>query len=159
MLPLIQKEIVETRAWIDMEQFCDVLACAQSGPGAVAINTAIFTGYKLLGVPGVAVATLGVVMPSFFIILTIAATLSAAGPSAILTKVFAGIRPAVVALIVSAAVGLGRSVLKDNFSYAIAGVALVASLAFNLHPALIIFAAAIVGYVDYALKKRQVAKQ
>lgn len=157
MLPLIQKEIVETRAWIDMEQFCDVLACAQSGPGAVAINTAIFTGYKLLGIPGVAVATLGVVLPSFFIILIIAATLSAAGPSAILTKVFAGIRPAVVALIAAAAIGLGKSVLKTKFSYAIAVIALITSLLTNLHPALMILAAAVVGYVDYALKKRQVA--
>ena len=82
---------------------------------------------------------------------------SAAGPSAILTKVFAGIRPAVVALIAAAAIGLGKSVLKTKFSYAIAVIALITSLLTNLHPALMILAAAVVGYVDYALKKRQVA--
>ena len=159
MLPIIQREVVETRGWIETEQFVDVLAVAQSGPGAVAINTAIFTGYKLMGASGVAAATLGVVAPSFLIILTVAATLSAAGPSELLSKIFAGIRPAVVALIAAAAVGVGKKVLKDKFTYGIAGVALVVSLLTNVHPAIMILTAAVVGYINYTLKKRQVAKQ
>jgi len=159
MLPIIQREIVENRGWIETEQFVDVLAVAQSGPGAVAINTAIFTGYKLMGASGVIAATLGVVAPSFLIILAIAATLGAAGPSPLLEKVFKGIRPAVVALIISAAYGVGKKVLKDKFSYAISGAALVASLAFNIHPAIMILCAAIVGYSHYNWNKREAAKQ
>lgn len=155
MLPIIQREIVEHRQWMGTEQFVDVLAIAQSGPGAVAINTAIFTGYKLLGASGVAAATAGVVAPSFLIILTIAATLKATGPSPLLTKVFQGIRPAVVALIVSAAIGVGKKVLNDSFSFCLAGSALLLSLTTNIHPALMIIAAALIGYGRYAWHKEK----
>lgn len=155
MLPIIQREVVDRRKWIETEQFVDVLAVAQSGPGAVAINTAIFTGYKLLGAGGVVAATAGVVAPSFLIILTIAATLTAAGPSPLLTKAFQGIRPAVVALIVSAAIGVGKKVLKDSFSICLAGCALLVSLLTNIHPAFMILVAALIGYARYVMDKKK----
>ena len=73
MLPIIKREVVERHGWISEEEFVDVLAVAQSSPGAVAVNSAVFIGCKLYGYLGAFVALLGSVLPSFLIILLIAA--------------------------------------------------------------------------------------
>lgn len=159
MLPIVQRELVDNKCWLEPEQFVDVLAVAQCGPGATAVNTAIFTGYKLFGIAGVGAATLGVVLPSFFIILAIAATLTAAGASPLLSKVFMGIRPAVVALIISAAIGVGKTVLKDTRSYIIVGGTLIFGLLSKIHPALLILGAAIWGLVGYSWRQVQRVRQ
>ncbi|MBT9175712.1 MAG: putative chromate transport protein [Firmicutes bacterium] len=145
MLPVIEREVVEHRQWLSTEEFVDVLAIAQSGPGAIAINTAILTGHKLLGLKGVAAATAGVVAPSFFVILVIAALLPHAGQSPILNGFFMGVRPAVVALIAAAAIKLGQKILVDKFSIALAGITLLVSLLLNPHPAVLIPIAALIG--------------
>ncbi|MBT9136203.1 MAG: putative chromate transport protein [Firmicutes bacterium] len=154
MLPVMQREIVDRQGWQSEQEFVDVLAIAQSSPGAIAINTAIFTGYKLLGGPGVAVAIAGVVLPSFLIITVLAATLTAAEPPPLLTEFFLGIRPAVVALILAAAIGIGKKVLVDRFNIILAAVALGVSLVSNAHPGILIVSAAIFGYLHQQLLSR-----
>lgn len=146
MLPVIEREIVTRRGWQSEQEFVDVLAVAQSSPGAIAINTAIFTGYKLLGVPGVAAATLGAVLPSFIIITILAATLTATTPSPVVLEFFMGIRPAVVALILAAAITVGKKVLVNRFTQTLAVFALALSLSSNWHPAIFIAGAALFGY-------------
>jgi chromate transporter len=155
MLPVIQREIVENRQWLNHEEFVDVLAVAQAGPGAVAINTAILTGYKLLGAGGVLFATAGVVAPSFLIILLIATLLPEYGRSPILGSFFMGVRPAVVALILAAALSVGKKVLLDRAGIALAGLALIVSLALNPHPAVLILAAALVGLGRFLAAKHK----
>ncbi|MBT9154604.1 MAG: putative chromate transport protein [Firmicutes bacterium] len=156
MLPVIEREVVEQRKWLSTEEFIDVLAIAQSGPGAIAVNTAILTGHKLLGLKGVAAATAGVVAPSFFIILLIAALLPQAGQSPMLNAFFMGVRPAVVALIAAAAIKLGQKILVDKFSIALAGITLLISLLLNPHPAVLIPIAALIGLLRFFyLQKRE----
>ena len=72
MIPIIQKEVVEKKGWIKEQDFLDVLAISQSAPGILAVNISIFLGYRLRGVKGSIVATLGSTLPSFTIILLIA---------------------------------------------------------------------------------------
>ena len=72
MIPIIQDEISVKRDWMKEEEFLDALAMAQGSPGAIAVNTSIYVGYKLKGVRGAIVATLGTVLPSFLIMLIIA---------------------------------------------------------------------------------------
>lgn len=155
MLPVIQREIVENRQWLNHEEFVDVLAVAQSGPGAIAINTAILTGYKLVGASGVLAATAGVVTPSFLIILLIAALLPEYGQSPVLSSFFMGVRPAVVALILAAALSVGKKVLLDRASLALAGLALIVGLALNPHPAVLILSAALVGLGRFLAAKHK----
>ena len=69
MIPLLQKEVVEKKKWIDENEMLDITAISQSTPGPLAINCATFVGYKIGGVWGSILATLGVVIPSFFIII------------------------------------------------------------------------------------------
>ena len=79
MIPLIQRETVENHKWISDDDILDIIAIAESTPGPIAINSATFVGYKVAGFWGSFAATLGVVLPSFIIILVISYVLDACG--------------------------------------------------------------------------------
>ncbi len=108
MLPLIQREIVERKHWISEEEFVNMIALAQAAPGLIAVNSAIFIGWRCGGWKGVLGAVLGAVLPSFVIILTIAMIFSEWKNYPAVEAVFKGIRPAVVALIVAPLVGMAK---------------------------------------------------
>lgn len=99
MLPLIQKDIVEKKRWINQTDFLDMVAISQSLPGVFAVNISILTGHKLKGNMGSIVATLGSVLPSFVIMLLIAMFFRQFAENVYVAKMFNAIRPAVVALI------------------------------------------------------------
>ena len=99
MLPLIQREVVDRKGWIDEEEFLNMIALAQAAPGLIAVNSAIFIGWRIGGWRGVCGAVLGAVLPSFVIILAIAMVFSEWKELPAVEAVFKGIRPAVVALI------------------------------------------------------------
>lgn len=102
MIPIIQEEVVSKKKWVDEKEFLDVIAVAQGSPGPVAVNTSIYIGHSLKGFPGALAALLGTVLPSFLIILLIAMFFYQYRDNPILDKVFLGIAPAIVALIMSA---------------------------------------------------------
>ncbi len=108
MLPLIQREIVERKHWISEEEFVNMIALAQAAPGLIAVNSAIFIGWRCGGWKGVLGAVLGAVLPSFVIILTIAMIFSEWKNYPAVEAIFKGIRPAVVALIVAPLVGMSK---------------------------------------------------
>ena len=99
MLPLIQREVVERKKWIDEEEFLNMIALAQAAPGLIAVNSAIYIGWRIGGWRGVCGAVLGAVLPSFLIILAIAMVFSEWKELPAVEAAFKGIRPAVVALI------------------------------------------------------------
>lgn len=102
MISLIEREVVENRRWIDRDEFLDLLAVAQSLPGILAVNISVAVGDKLKGMRGSLAAALGTILPSFMIILLIAVFLTPdlIQHNRVISSVFMGIRPAVVALIV-----------------------------------------------------------
>lgn len=112
MLALIQREVVDRRGWIDEEEFLNMIALAQAAPGIIAVNSAIFIGWRIGGWRGVAGAVLGAVLPSFVIILLIAMVFSEWKELPAVEAAFKGIRPAVVALIAAPLVKLARGALK-----------------------------------------------
>ena len=99
MLSMIEREIVERKGWIDREEFMNMIALAQAAPGLIAVNSAIFIGWRIGGWRGVIATVLGAVLPSFFIILAIAMLFQDCKNYPAVEAVFKGIRPAVVALI------------------------------------------------------------
>ena len=109
MLPLMEHEIAARRAWITQKDFLDLTALAQAAPGILAVNMAIFVGYKLRGVRGAVSAALGAVLPSFVIILAVAICFQDFRHNPFVERLFAGIRPAVVALIAVPVFRLGKS--------------------------------------------------
>ena len=101
MIPLIEREVVDKQNWIKREDFVDALAIAQSLPGVLAVNISILIGNKLRGLKGCLMATLSTILPSFLIILAIAIWFVQTYDNPVVERIFKGIRPAVVALIVS----------------------------------------------------------
>jgi len=99
MIPLIQREVVDRRGWFTRDEFLDQFAIAQSAPGPFALNTAIFVGYRMRGVKGALCAMLGVTLPSFLVMLLIAAYITGFRENRWVNAAFEGMRPAVLALI------------------------------------------------------------
>ena len=108
MIPLIQREVIENRKWIGESEFLDLLTVAQSAPGPLSLNTSVFVGYKMKGYAGATAAILGSVLPSFIIILLIAMFFADIRYNPIVDAAFKGMRPAVVALIISPVTKLMR---------------------------------------------------
>lgn len=103
MISIIEREIVDKYHWIEKDEFLDLLAIAQSLPGILAVNIATSVGDKLRGTKGSIVASLGTILPSFLIILAIAIFLTPdmIKSNRVISSIFMGIRPAVVALIIA----------------------------------------------------------
>ncbi|HHU82900.1 MAG TPA: chromate transporter [Firmicutes bacterium] len=147
MLPLIRETVVEREKWVSDEGFLDIISLTQSVPGALAVNTAVFIGRQLAGVPGALAATAGAVLPSFLIILAVAAFFIRFSQHPLIIKVFMGIRPAVVGLIAYAVILLGKKVIRarargNGFTVAVASGAFTLVYWFGLNPFLVIIAAA-----------------
>lgn len=109
MLPLIQREVVDRKGWINEEEFLNMIALAQAAPGLIAVNSAIFIGWRVGGWRGVAGAVLGAVLPSFLIILVIAIVFTDWKEQPAVEAAFKGIRPAVVALIAAPILKMSKS--------------------------------------------------
>ena len=114
MLPLIQREVVERQGWIDEEEFLNMIALAQAAPGLIAVNSAIFIGWRIGGWRGVCGAVLGAVLPSFVIILAIAMIFQDWKELPAVEAAFKGIRPAVVALIAAPLFKMAKTALKTT---------------------------------------------
>ncbi len=104
MLEMVERDVVTRRQWLDKTTFWDLITVVQSLPGVFAVNTALYVGYKLRGRFGAVVATLGAVLPSMIIILMIAIFFTDYKDNPVVQRVFCGIRPCVVALILSPAI-------------------------------------------------------
>ena len=145
MLPVLQREIVEKRQWATNEELMDYYAIGQCTPGIIAVNTATFIGGKRKGVPGALAATLGVVAPSVIIITIIAAFIRNFRDIEVVQWAFEGIRAAVVALIASAVLKLGKKALVDIGAVVIFLVIAALAIVTDLPPAIFVVAAGAAG--------------
>ena len=109
MLSMIEREIVDRKGWIDREEFMNMIALAQAAPGLIAVNSAIFIGWRIGGWRGVIATVLGAVLPSFFIILAIAILFQDYKDQPAVEAIFKGVRPAVVALIAAPLINMASS--------------------------------------------------
>ncbi|MDR2039111.1 MAG: chromate transporter [Bacteroidales bacterium] len=109
MVPLIQREVVDRKKWLPEKEFVEMLGLAQASPGPIALNTAIFVGYKTRGMKGIVSSSLGVILPSFIIILLIAVVFVDFKNNPVVERIFKGIRPAVVALIAAPLWKMGKT--------------------------------------------------
>lgn len=145
MIPLIQKDIVEGHHWLTMEQFTDIVAIAEMTPGPIAVNSATFVGYKVAKLWGALVSTLGVVLPSFLVIWAIASIFLSFQDNPIVQAAFKGLRPAVLGMIIVAALSIGNISISGFKSIIIVlGVILGVSV-FKLHPIIVFILSGIIG--------------
>ncbi len=147
MIPIIQRELVERQNWLEEDDFIDMISLTQSAPGPIAVNAAVYLGYRLRGVVGAGTALVGVTLPSLLTILTIAWALSRTNLDW-LAHAFAGIRPTVVALIAAAAYALGKRTLSSTLNWATLLVTMAALILLRVHPALLVIAGVAVGLLS-----------
>lgn len=149
MIPLIQREIIEDRGWLELSEFLDIMAIAEMTPGPLAINFATFVGYKIDGISGSFLATLGVITPSVILILLISLMLSKYMNKEKVKVFFEGLRPAILGLILSAAVFIGLRAIVDIEGIIITSLTCVLMLIKNWHPLILILLSAIAGIILY----------
>ena len=149
MLPFIQKEIVEKNNWISSTEFTDIIGISQMTPGPVAINSATFVGYKISGVIGSIVATLGVITTSFILVVIINRILDKFKEFKMVQAALLGMKPALIALIIYAFWDLAIDAYKDWKSIFITVIIAVVLWSKKVHPILVIVIAAILGLVFY----------
>ena len=147
MIPLIEAKVVDEKQWITREDLLDLMAVAQSCPGIFAVNIAIFIGYKLRGIPGALMSTLGCIMPSFLIILAIALFFRQFQDNVWVARAFRGIRPCVVALIAAPTFKMAQTakITWTNVWIPVLGAFLI--WMFGVSPIWVIVAAGIGGYM------------
>lgn len=128
MIPLIQSEITEKHKWMKAEEIFEIIVIAESTPGPIAINSATYVGYKVGGVIGAFVATLGVALPSFGILFLISLFLNDFLALTVVANAFKGIKIAVAILIISAAIKLSKKMPKSWFTISIAVIIILIEL-------------------------------
>lgn len=154
MIPFIQREVVTKHHYIKEEEILEIIAISESTPGPIAVNSATFVGYRVGGVAGATVATLGIVLPSFSIILAISFVLQQFEHLEVVKYAFNGIRMAVLALVLNALITLYKQCPKGWLSYGIMAVAFVAVTYLHLGVIVVIVASVTVGIGSYILGKR-----
>lgn len=155
MIPLIQKEAVEEKKWMSDEDILDIVAIAESTPGPIAINAATFVGYRVNGFWGAFCATLGVVLPSLFIITVISFVLQQFQTFKPVQYAFWGIRAGVLALIVKALWSMFRQCPKTWLSYCIAAWAFIAAAFLPVNIIVVIISCALLGLFSYSIVNRR----
>lgn len=154
MIPLIQKETVETHHWVSQEDILDILAITESTPGVLAVNAATFIGYKVAGFWGALIATMGVVVPSFVIIVLISFAITEFRDNLYVSYAFQGIRSGVVLLMINATMKLQKHCDKNTFNYLLTAVSFFLVAFFGFEPVLMLVAGGLLG-VFYCTSKRK----
>ena len=147
MIPIIEQEVVAKHQWMTRDEFVDAIAVTQTCPGALAINMSSMIGYKLAKVPGAIVCTLGASLPSFLIILAIAMFFHQFENNKVVAAIFAGIRPAVVALIAVPTFSLAKSAHISLVNCWIPILSALLIWLMGVNPIWVIIAAAVGGYI------------
>ena len=146
MLPILQREVVETKHWMTDEEFLDAISLTNSLPGPLATNSATFVGYRVARAPGSVAAVLGAATPSVIIILLIAMVFHNIMDYPVTQYIFNGVRPAVAALILYAVVKLAKSAkVGAYFNWIVALFGFVAVAVFGLHPIVVVVCSAAYG--------------
>ncbi|MBR5314488.1 MAG: chromate transporter [Clostridia bacterium] len=158
MIPLIQREVSEKRKWITDEEILEVVAIAESTPGPIAVNSATFVGYKVCGFWGSFMCTLGVVLPSFLIILAISGILELVKDFKAVKYAFMGIRAGVLALIIKALIKMYKACPKGLVSYIIMGLSFVFAAVVKIDVIIVVIACAIIGLVTSVITDRRAKK-
>jgi len=157
MIPLIQNEAVEKRGWVTDDDILEVIAIAESTPGPIAINSATFVGYRAAGVLGSVCATLGVVLPSFVVILAISFVLKQFQDLKPVQYAFMGIRAGVLALLCKSLRTMYKKSPKGWAAYIVMAAAFVLTTFFSINVIFVIIGCAVFGLITSTyLKKKEV---
>ncbi len=145
MIPHIESEIVNKRNWLAKEDIPNVVAIAQSAPGSVALNSAVYIGYTVRGIPGAMSAIAGMLVPASLIIVGLTYLYLNYQNLDIVQNAFKGIRPAIIGLIVFAAYKIGKRAIYNKFTLMVFLLTLCTLGFLNLSPVCLIIGGGLIG--------------
>ena len=160
IVTLLKEKFVDQYHWIEEDEMLDLVAIAQSSPGAIAVNGAIVVGYKLVGIPGAIVAILGTILPPFIILSMVSMFYNAFRSNWFISQMLEGMQAGVGAVIASVTVDMGIPIVKekDVMSLIIMMAAFAASCIFGVNVIYIVLVCGAIGAIRTFLYKRSVAK-
>ena len=154
MIPLVENAM-RRRGWIPEDEMPDITVLAQSAPGLLAVNMAIYCGWRLRGLKGAIAATLGAVLPSFVIILLVAILFTEIRENPIVERIFRGIRPVAVGLIIIPAVNMARKGCRSWWQWLLCAGTLAAIVLLKFSPIYIILVTIVVAVAVTLIKQRK----
>jgi len=155
MMPLIEDEFVDRRKYIDLDEMSNILALAQSIPGAISVNTSIIIGYRQRGFAGGLAAIFGLALPSLITLTIITFLYEQFSKNVFIFAALRGIRACVVALIFSALIRLSKPIEKNIFTGLLFMVSFIASIAFDVKAVYIILFGVVIGLLTSFIKKEE----
>ena len=155
MMPIMQRELIEKRGWVSEEELIDYFAIGQSTPGIIAVNVATFVGYKKLGWLGGIIGTLGVVTPSWVIIMLLAGAISSVDKYPLAQRAVRGINVAVAALLTSVIVKFTKKTIKNFWNALFMLLAFALIYFFKVQSVWIILSSLIIGCLLTLYKQKK----
>lgn len=154
MIPVIEREVVTRRKWLDEKEMTDVLSISGSAPGGIGVNAAIYTGYRLGQWRGALSALLGITLPAFLIVLALGIVFAQLRSIPKIEAAFAGIQSAIAALIVFAAYRLLRTAVFDIATLSVAAATALLLIFSPIHPLVLILGGMVAGILVIKMKER-----
>lgn len=160
IVTLMKKKFVDEYHWIEENEMLDLVAIAQSSPGAIAVNGAIVVGYKLAGIPGTLVAILGTILPPFVIIIVISVCYNAFRNNYYVAQMLSGMQAGVGAVIASVTYDMGAPMVKEkeSMSLFIMAGAFIAACVLEINVIYIVITCGLLGVIQTVLAKRRSGK-
>ena len=155
MIPLIQGIVVDQKKWMTEEEAVDCIAVSQALPGVIAINMATYIGQRKKGIGGALAATIGVILPSYLIIILIVLLLHGIGDNPYVSGALVGIKAAATGLIAFSAYKVGKQVLKGPFQWIVAGASFGLIAYFAINAVWAIIGGIVVGLLYSAIKQKR----
>lgn len=159
MIPLLQEKICDKYKWMSEEEILDCIAVSQGLPGVIAINMATYVGYYKKGFLGALLATVGVILPSFVIIILVVCFLEVVGENPYIGGMLEGIKAAATGLIAYAAWKMGKQTLHNSFQWVIALAAFLAIGVFGVNAVWVILAGILIGEIYFTTNKAREDKE
>jgi chromate transporter len=149
MIPVVERELIKKKGWINMDEVMNYYVLAQVTPGVIAVNLSTFVGYKRKGPAGGVLATIGVVLPGIILVTIVAICLRSFADVPAVRHAFSGIRVAVGALILDTVIKMAKGVFKEWKSLGIYSAAFALSFVWGVSPALLIIASGVAGLLVF----------
>ena len=160
IVPLMKKKFVDDYHWIEENEMLDLVAIAQSSPGAIAVNGAIVVGYKLAGVVGIFITILGTILPPFIVLTVVSIFYNTFKSNWLISQLLEGMQAGVGAVIASVTVDMAAPIVKEknHLSLIIMCVAFIAACVFSVNVVYIVIACGVIGVIRTLLLKRRSGK-
>ena len=157
IVTLMKNKFVDEYHWIEENEMLDLVAIAQSSPGAIAVNGAIVVGYKLAGVVGIFITILGTILPPFIVLTVVSIFYNAFKSNWLISQLLEGMQAGVGAVIASVTVDMAAPIVKEknHLSLIIMCVAFIAACVFSVNVVYIVIACGVIGVTHTSIKKEK----